>query len=578
MSTNVEIAARFTEMARALELLGANRFRVIAHEKVARILEELTDDVAELHSMEQLTAIDGIGDGSAKKIIEYLDTGRIAEHEELREQVPAGLFEVMEIPGLGPKTVRTLWEKAGITDLDTLRAKLDAGGLEDLPRMGKKTIDNIRAAIEFAAKGAERTRLGTALPAAEAIVERLRSVSGVTQIEYAGSLRRGQETIGDIDILAATSDPDALRDAFTTHHDVDQVLAAGETKSSVRLDRGIQCDLRIVEADAFGAALLYFTGSKQHNIVLRERAIKRGWRLNEYALAESDAEDRATTGRIIASKTEEEIYTALDLPWIPPTLREDRGEFDREIPTLISIDDIRAELHAHTVASDGRMSIRELAQQAIDRGFHTIAITDHSRSSVQANGLSEDRLRTHIDAVRTVAEELKKDITLLAGSEVDILIDGSLDYDDDLLAELDVVVASPHASLRQDSKTATKRLLAAIRHPLVHILGHPTGRLINRRQGLEPDMRQLIAAAVEHDTALEINANHYRLDLRDTHIRAAVEAGALLAINTDAHSPIDFDQLRYGVLTAQRGWLTADRCLNAFPAAKLHRWLKAKRA
>lgn len=582
MSTNAELARIFEQMAKVLDLTGANVFRVNAHNKVARILESLTTDVAELaDDPAKLTAIDGIGDGSAKKIIEYVKTGRVEEHDELVKQIPLGLLKVMEIPGLGPKTVKLLWENAGVTDVATLKAAIDAGKLDGLPRMGAKTITNIKESLKFAAHAAERMRLGEALPVAEQIVEHLRTIKGAKQVEYAGSLRRGKETIGDIDILVSATNQAAVSKAFQAMPGVKKVLAAGETRSSVRLEQGVQVDLRVLDDSSFGAALLYFTGSKEHNVTLRERAIKRGYRLNEYGLFPDDGtdDDRPLQDRgvkPVAARTEQEIYKILDLLWIPPTLREDRGELTTKLPKLIAIDDIAAELHAHTVASDGLLSIEQLAEIAKARGFHTIAVTDHSKSSFQANGLSPDRLKTHIEAVREAASRVKG-ITILAGSEVDILTDGRLDYEDDLLAQLDIVVASPHISLKQEPKLATKRLVRAISHPLVHILGHPTGRIINRREGLSPDINALIEAAVEHETALEINAHWLRLDLRDTHVKAAVDGGALIAINTDAHVEVDFDNLRYGILTAQRGWLTAERCVNAWPKAKLHKWLKAKR-
>ena len=582
MSTNERLARIFEEMAALLELTGANPFRINAHARVARVLLELTVDVAELaDDPAKLTDLEGIGKGSAKKIIEFVRTGGVHDHDELLETVPPGLIEVMTIPGLGPKTVRLLWEKGGVTDLNSLKARLDSGDLEKLPRLGAKSIENIKASMAFAARSAERVTLGAALPAALEIAERLRGVGGASRVEYAGSLRRGRETIGDIDILAAASDPAALSRAFTSMDGVARVLAAGETKSSVRLRTGIQVDLRVVDEGAFGAALLYFTGSKQHNVLLRERAIKRKLRLNEYGLfPDGPREDEAPQKRgvePVAAATEESVFRALGLPWIPPELREDRGELDSVLPDLIELSDITCELHAHTLASDGRFTIEGLAEEARSRGFHAVAVTDHSKSSVQANGLSPERLREHIAAVRE-ADRAVGGITILAGAEVDILTDGRLDYDDDLLAELDIVIASPHAALRQDPETATRRLVAAIKHPLVHILGHPTGRMINRREGLRPDLGALIEAALEHDTALEINANHLRLDLRDTHVRAAVEAGALLSINTDAHRPEHFDYLRYGILTARRGWLTAKRCINTWPKQKLQRWLRKKRA
>ncbi len=584
MSTNAQIADLFDDIASVLELLGENPFRVAANAKVARVLRDLPADVASMRDdIKKLTSIDGIGKGSAEKIIEFLTTGKIREREELVAKIPPGLVRVLNIPGVGPKTVRLLWEKGGVTDLESLKAKLDSGELEKLPRLGAKTVQNIREALEFTAKGAERIRIGEALPVAERIVEHLRGLKLPTRIEYCGSLRRGAETIGDIDVLASTKDPAALAKAFTEIPGVVKVLASGGTKASVRLAEGVQVDLRIVDDSCFGAALLYFTGSKEHNIVLRERSIKMGYRLNEYGLfpAAKEGEDENVPPqkrgiKPVAGKTEESVYKKLGLPFIPPELRENRGEFDAPPPSLIEITDIKAELHAHTVASDGRMTIEELAGEAKRRGFHTVAVTDHSKSSVQANGLSPERLLAHIQAVRAAAKKIDG-ITVLAGSEVDILVSGKLDYDDELLAMLDIVIASPHASLRQEGAIATERILKAIRNPFVHIIGHPTGRIIGKRPGLPLDIPQIVAAAKERDVALEINANYLRLDLRDTHVKAAIDAGVKIAIDTDAHTDDDFDQLRYGVLTARRGWVTPASCINTWPAAKLHKWLKTKR-
>jgi DNA polymerase (family 10) len=580
LSANAELAVIFNQMAAVLELTGANRFRVNAHQRAARVMKDLTTDVATLaDEKSKLTAIDGIGDGTAKKIIEYVETGKVTEHQELLDEIPIGLLDVLEIPGLGPKTVKLMWEKADVTDVASLKKALASGALENLPRMGAKTIQNIRESIEFAEKSTGRVLLGKALPVAEQIVDELKSVTGVKQIQYAGSLRRGKETIGDIDILASTTKPEDLAEAFRSMDDVQKVLAAGETKSSVRLETGIQVDLRIIDDKAFGAALMYFTGSKEHNVALRERAIKKKMRLNEYGLFPEDEEEGPPQEhgvKPIAAKTEEQVYAKLDLPWIPPEMREDRGEFEIDEPDILQLDDIESDLHAHTTASDGKMSIEELAEAAKERGYHTVAVTDHSRSSAQANGLDEDRLREHVEAVRKVNERIKG-ITILAGSEVDILGDGHLDYDDDVLAGLDIVIASPHVALRQPSEKATERLLRAIRNPHVHILGHPTGRLINAREGLSPDIGRLIEAAVEHDVALEVNANYLRLDLRDTHVLAAVEAGALISINTDAHAPDQFDMMRYGVLTARRGRLPAKLCINTWSRQKLRSWLNAKK-
>ncbi|MCI0630500.1 MAG: DNA polymerase/3'-5' exonuclease PolX [Phycisphaerales bacterium] len=585
MSTNAELARIFSEMAAVLELTDANVFRVNAYSNASRLIRDLTIDLGEVASdKKKLTAIQGIGQGLAAKIAEYCQTGRVKEHDELVATVPPGILDLTRIPGIGPKTAKLLWEKCGVTDLQSLKEKIDSGALVGMPRMGEKTVANIKQSLEFLSKSTERARLGDALPLAENLIEFLSQVKGVKRIECAGSLRRGAETIGDIDLLASTSEPALLAETFRSMPMVEQVIGSGETKVSVRLVRGIQIDLRIIDESSFGAAMMYFTGSKQHNIRLRERAVKKKMRLNEYGLfsadkVEDDEDDRPPQKRgikPIAAKTENEIYKALGLPLIPPELREDRGELDRSIPKLIELEDVKAELHAHTTASDGHWSIEQLIDHAKQRGFHTIAITDHSKSSIQANGLSPERLLKHIDAVREAAAKVKG-ITVLAGSEVDILNDGRLDYDDELLAKLDIVIASPHGQLKQDPQVATERMLRAIRHPLVHIIGHPTGRMIGRRDGLSPDMNALIETAIESNTALEINANHYRLDLRDVHARAAVDAGALIAINTDAHSEVDLDELRYGILTARRAWLTPDRCLNAWPPAKLHKWLKSKR-
>ena len=580
MSTNRQLADCFERIASILEVTGANGFKVNANRRVARVIKDLPDDISS-HAGDKkgLTAIDGIGAGSADKILEFLDTGEISELAELTSQVPDGLVDLLDVPGLGPKTVRRLWQEVDVTSIEKLKLAIGDGTLESMPRMGAKTIANIADSLKFMETSGDRLGIGKALPIAEALITQLAEIPGVERIEYAGSLRRGRETIGDIDLLAVTMDPDALADSFTTLPEVAKILARGATKCSVRLQRGVQVDLRMVSEDAFGAALMYFTGSKEHNVALRERAIKAGQRLNEYGLYPDDGGEGTPQSRgvtPVAAASEADIYKALQLPVHPPELREQRDDVEQAPPPLVEIGLVHAELHAHTRASDGVMSLPELVEQARSRGYHTIAVTDHSKSSVQANGLSEDRLRKHIDEVRELDSELK-DIRVLAGSEVDILADGRLDYEDDLLAQLDIVIASPHVALRQSADKATSRLLRAIRHPLVHIIGHPTGRIINKREGLSPDMAALVEAAAECRTALEINANPLRLDLRDTHVRLAVGAGCLVAINTDAHSPEDFDLLRYGLLTARRGRLGPDQCINTWPADRLHEWLSSKR-
>jgi len=567
-------------MADALEVLGANRFKVIAFQKAARVLGELTDDVAGMDTKE-LRAIEGIGKGMADRIEEFVQTGGLPEAIELFEKVPPGVVKMLDIPGLGPKTVSILWRDAGLNDMAQLTAALDTGELEELPGFGKKKIENIKKNLAFAEQAGKRAKIGKAMPLALWFVEQLKQLKQVKQIEYAGSLRRGRETIGDLDLLVAANEKDAgaIMDAFVGLDVVADVIVNGETKSSIRTNEesgGMQVDLRVVPTKSYGAALMYFTGSKDHNVRLRERAISMGMKLNEWGLIKTDSE------KVVAGKTEADVFKALKLAWVPPELREDRGEValaeNDDLPELIELSDIRAELHTHTTASDGMWTIEELATAAADRGFHTVAITDHSKGQVQANGLSDERLEKHIVAVRKVAEKLKSKIIVLAGSEVDILADGRLDYPDSLLKELDVVVASPHAALTQEPAKCTKRFLKAIENPYVTIMGHPTGRLIGRREGLSPDMGALFKATAERGIAMEINANHWRLDLRDTHAKAAIAAGVKLAINTDAHGPADLDQLQYGILTARRAGVTKKDVVNCLTKAALAKWLKSTRA
>jgi DNA polymerase (family X) len=601
MSLNQAVSERLEQMAQMLELLGENAFKIRAYARASSSVLGLSTDVSELaRDKARLMEIEGIGGGIADKIIEFVTTGTIGEYEALRKKVPPGLIDVLRVPGMGPKTVQTLWKERGVATVADLKRIIEDGSILTVPRMGEKTVENIKKSLEFARTSGVRLPLGLASQIAELVMTRLRAVKGVAEVVAAGSLRRGRDTIGDIDLLAMAADPAAASEAFRAMPEVVQVLAGGETKSSVRFRLSanlgrwarslqedqtfsgptIQVDFRVIPAAQWGAALLYFTGSKQHNIRLRDLAIKKGFTLNEYGLFKLDDDPTPPQNRgvkAVAAKTEESVYTKLGLPWLPPEVREDAGELSlKETPRLVEVDEIKAELHAHTTASDGAMSIEELARRAKERGFHTVAVTDHSQGQPIANGLSPDRLREHIEAVRKANEKVKG-VRVLAGSEVDILADGSLDYADDLLAELDIVVASPHAALSQDPEAATKRLLRAIANPLVHILGHPTGRLINRRPGLSPDMARVIAAAKEHGVALEINAHWMRLDLRDTHVRAAVDAGCLIAIDCDTHSPEDLENLRFGIATARRGWVTPELCVNAWPAKKLHAWLASKR-
>ncbi|MEO0514218.1 MAG: DNA polymerase/3'-5' exonuclease PolX [Planctomycetota bacterium] len=580
-TTNAQLAAIFQQMADLTEITGGNRFKVNAFAKAGRILDDMTKPVADIDP-KLLPKVEGIGQGTADRIAEFLDTGKIADHEKLLAQVPNGLLKVMDVPGLGPKTVALLWNEAGVESIDDLKAKLDTGELEALKGFGKKKIENLQKNLKFAESAGDRQRIGLAYAVATMFIEDLEGLPTVEKIEYAGSLRRGKETIGDIDILVASSGDDdekkAIFDAFVKHVAVADVIVHGDTKASVRThdeSKQMQVDLRVVAPESFGAALMYFTGSKEHNVKMRERAISRGLSLNEYSLSKD--------GQAVASATEQDVYAALDLAWVPPELREDRGELalaeSDQIPPLLELTDIKAELHSHTTASDGKWSIEENALGALARGFHTVAITDHSKGQAQANGLSNERLVKHIEAVRQVAKKLKGKITVLAGSEVDILANGDLDYPDELLAELDIVVASPHAALTQDPDKATKRLIKAIENPYVTIVGHPTGRIVNRREGLSPDMEAIFKAAKDRGIALEINASPYRLDLRDTHARTWVQDyGGKLAINTDAHGPEHLDNLRFGVVTARRAGATKDDVVNCLSQAALAKWIKSTRS
>jgi len=610
MSTNQRLSELFETIARMMDLLGEDSFRTAAFAKAGRAVADQSQDVTTLADTPavlkaKLLEIPGIGKSMADRIVEFAGTGTIADFAALSEKLPPGLLELTTIPGVGAKSVRVWWQEGKITNLAQLKAAIADGSLATLPRMGEKSVAKIKENLSLMGSADQRTSLGRAAAVADIVVAFLLTLPEVERAVPAGSLRRGKETIGDIDVLVAlkeSKEPLAARqrvvaEAFRTMPGVVQVIASGENKSSVRvgLDGGsgrwkadeektaansIQVDLRILPNSSFGAGMMYFTGSKEHNVRLRERALKLGWTLNEWGLFPNDAEPTPphTRGVVpLASATEEEIYAKFGLPWIAPELREDRGELEVTAALrLIEVADIKAELHAHTTASDGNMEIEELASRAKERGFHTIAVTDHSKGQPVAGGLTIDRLLQHIEDIAK-AREVVTGIRILAGSEVDILADGTLDYPDDILRRLDVVVASPHNGLTQDPQSATRRMVAAIRHPLVHIIGHPTGRLVNRRNGISPDMAALFAAAKECNTALEINAHWMRLDLRDIHVKAALEAGCLIAINCDVHAAGDFENLRFGVKTGRRGGLTPERCINAWDAATLHGWLKRKR-
>ena len=573
---NEQIAAVFEEMADVMEILGEDRFRINSYRKVARVLAETAEDVAALAEANELESLPGVGKGTAGRIAELLETGKLAQHEELLGRIPTGLPALLTIQGLGPKTVGKLWKHGQVESLDDLKAALSQSPspLEEIEGLGPKKLALIAEAIEFAAGAAARHRLDEAHAIAAPLRQRVAGCKGAGRVQVAGSLRRWRETVGDIDLLceADTKHAGAVMDTFASAQGVTKVLAKGNTKSSVIVADRIQADLRVVPAESFGAALQYFTGSKAHNVALRELAVRKKLKLNEYGLFDAE-------GNQIAGADEEGIYAALGLEWVCPELREDRGEIqaaaEGKLPDLITLADIRGDLHMHTTASDGRNSIDEMINACRARGYKYMAITEHSKGQIQANGLDEVRLAEHCAAIRAAASKYK-DILVLTGIEVDILKDGHLDFSDDVLAELDFVTASPHSALSQDREGATKRLIKAIENPNVDVIGHPSGRLIGKRAGMELDIGKIAAAAAANDTALEINAQPMRMDLRDIHVRAAVEAGAKLLICTDAHDAApdgNLSLMPYGVHTARRGWARAADVINTWPPAKLKKWL-----
>ncbi len=599
MSTNQEIAELFNRAADVMALLEENSFRVLGTRKVARIIEDLPEDVKALEAQGRLEETPGIGESSLEKIREYFRSGHISEFEELAARVPTGVLAMLAISSVGVKTAHQLWKEAGITTVAELKKQLTEGTMPKLKGFGEKKQLKIRQNLEFMEEAGKRIGIGWALPLAQSYCDALLRVAGVSQVQYCGSLRRGKETVGDIDILvcAAAATVPAITRAVLAHEETQQTIGAGETKISIRTRAGLQVDFRIVAASHWGAALQYFTGSKEHNVRVRELAVKRGLKLNEWGLFKDQ--------QSIAGAIEQEIYSALELAWIPPEMREDRGEIElaqqmfrhgrgesvavtdprlaflgRDIPSVwpvLQISDIRGDMHSHTTASDGHCGIDDMIAEAKRRGYEYFAITDHSKSQVQANGLRVERLMEHIQAIHAAAAKVKG-IKVLAGSEVDILADGSLDYPDDVLRQLGWVVASPHAALSQESQAATARLVRAASHPLVDVVGHPTGRLVGGRRGLEPDMKAVVMAAARSGVALEINSHDLRLDLRDTHARLAVEAGVPLCINTDAHQREDMDKIIYGILTARRAWARPGNIINTWSWDAILRRQTSRRA
>jgi len=524
----------------------------------------------------RLRDIPGVGEAIATKIDELLSTGKLGMYERLKGEIPLGLLEILHVPDVGPKKAALFWKQLNITTLAELEAAARAGKLRDLPGLGEKSEAKVLAGIESLARRATgRWPLGQAWPLAQQILGFLRGLPGVEQAEAAGSLRRMKSTIGDLDFLVAAKKAEPIMEAFVGHPLVVRVLGQGPTKSSVEFSNGLQADLRVLPIARWGTLLQYFTGSKEHSVKLRELALRKGLSLNEHAFT---AVSDPTQETLCATETE--VYRTLGLPYIAPELREDRGEIEAALkgtlPRLVETRDLQSELHSHTTWSDGGLSIREMAQAARSRGLKLLAITDHSQSLGVTGGLTPERLRAQRRELDLVQGEMGGGFSLLQGSEVEIRADGQLDFDDDVLGDLDIVVASLHTSLRQPREVVTARLIRAIENRHVDIIGHPTGRLLPDREGADLDMEAVLQAAARSGVALEINANPARLDLDDIFAFRALELGCLLAINTDAHQPANFDLAHFGVGIARRAWVTPDKVINTWPAEKLLHWLDAR--
>ena len=576
--TNEQLTRCFAEIASLLKLTGEDAFRVRAYERAAGAIGAAQPDLAGL-SDDELAGIKGIGGSTAKKIREYLDTGRIGMLEELRAAVPAGMVELTRVPGLGPKTARQLHDLLGVDTVEALREAIDGGRLEGLPGLGKKTAANLREAIaRMGAKDVDRVPAADAIAMAEELCAHLRAVAGVQTVAYAGSLRRMRETIGDIDVLAVATEPGPVMDAFRTAPVVASILAAGEKKSSVITVRGIQADLRVVDPEAWGAALVYFTGSKDHNIRIRERAVRRGLLLNEYGLYRKPDDD--TPPERLASWSEADVYTALGMQEVPPPLREDAGEVEAAaagtLPRVVTIEDLRGDLHGHSDWSgDGKASLEDMVAAAAARGYTYWAVTDHAEN-LTMNGVTRAGMLQRRRAIEELQE--RYDLRILEGVELNIDIDGGVDYDREFLLQFDFCVASVHTLMQRGGADQTRRIIAAMEHPAVHAIGHPTGRLIGRRPGYDLDLDAVVEAAVRTGTALEVNASPRRLDLSGDMVRRAVAAGATLTISCDAHSVGDLGSMRYGVATAQRGWATPHDVLNCRDLDGLLAFTQAKRS
>lgn len=582
--TKQEIAAVFEELGTFLELRGDNPFRIRAYLNAARIMDSLPEDIGQLIAENRLTEIKGIGADLATKITELHTTGHLRFHEELKASLPAGLLDMLKIPGFGPKRAKVVYDKLQVDSIEKLEAACQAGKVAELAGFGEKSQQKILDGIRLIRQFASRHHYHKAVAAAEPVLEALRGLDGVIRCSVAGSLRRCRETIGDVDFLVSAKPKDApgIIEAFAAMPGVISVSAKGETKSSVVLKGGIQADLRVVSDVQFAFALNYFTGSKEHNIALRSRALKlKNLSLNEYGFSPAAEKEKSAKelGSSIACREEDELYRALDLDYIPPELREDMGEIAAaeagQLPKLIEKENLRGTFHVHSTWSDGTESIETMAQAALDLGLEYIGLADHSKSERQANGLDEKRLRQQAEEVKKLnAKFAKQDFRIFFGTECDILPDGSLDYDDKTLALCDFVIAAVHSGFTMDAGKMTDRICKALAHPQVTMLAHPTGRLLLEREAYAVDMNAVIAAAAQHQKIIEINAHPYRLDMDWRLWKHAKELGVKCAINPDAHNIDDLQYLAVGIGIARKGWLTKKDVVNCLPAKEVEKLLK----
>jgi DNA polymerase (family 10) len=564
---NDEVAELFQEFADLLSITGEAAYKVRAYEKAARAIGGYPDDVSTL-DLKGLRKIPNVGEAIAKKILDYQETGTIRQLEDVRAKIPAGVRALTAIPTLGPKKALVLYERLGISSVDELAEAIPAGRLEGLKGFGARTEENILRGIELMRRAGDRVLIDVAMELAEEIVTTLSPLAG--RCAYAGSLRRSRETIGDVDILATAGDSGPLMAAFAGLPVAAEVIARGETKTSIRTVKGLQVDLRVVPPDSWGAALQYFTGSKAHNVRTREIAVRAGLKLSEYGLFEVE------TGDLVVSRTEEEVYERLGLPWIPPALREDGGEIEAALkgalPRLVQLDDLRGDLHSHTSLTDGTAPLEDMVAAAAAHGWEYFAVTDHAPNLFMQR-MTDEKMLAQREALHALAERYP-DMTLLHGTELNIDADGDVDWPEEFLSGFDLCVASVHSLFTQDRETMTHRILRAVENPCVHVLGHPTARLIGRRAPVDADWDAVFAACAGHRTILEIDAFPDRLDLPADLIRRALRHGVKFAVDSDAHAVAHFANLRYGVGTAQRGWLTPDDVVNTWPLDRLRAYLR----